>query len=114
MTTGVKHDTGTLVIELEDSLDRLRWYSPMRLFSQTTMQMWHFVGLLDGTLRYESPTFAAPWSWGTLPLGKTMPPQEEWAPGMGAALDELRREIAADGWVEVGLGGKPWEHRYRK
>ena len=86
----------------------------MRLFSQTTMQVWHFVALLDGELRYESPTFAAPYSWGNLPLGKTMTPKEEWAPGMREALEEVRGEILADGWLEVGCGAQPWEYRYCK
>jgi hypothetical protein len=104
----------TLVIELEDSLTRLPWYSPTRLFSQTSMQQWHFVGLLGGELRYESPTFAAPYSWGGLPMGRTRLPREEWAPGMEAALEELRAEISADGWTEVGCGEQPWQHRYRR
>lgn len=114
MGTGDAGSAGTLVVELDDSLNRLKWYSPMRLFSQTTMQMWHFVGRMDGKLRYESPTFAAPYSWGDLPLGKTMTPNEEWAPGMQSALEELRAELRADGWLEVGCGAQPWEYRYRK
>ena len=85
----------------------------MRLFSQT-MQVRHFVALLDGELRYESPTFAAPYSWGNTPLGKTMTPKEEWAPAMRAALEEVRGEILADGWLEVGCGAQPWEYRYCK
>jgi len=114
MESGDAGKPGTLVVELQDSLNRLKWYSPMRLFSQTTMQVWHFVALLDGELRYESPTFAAPYSWGNLPLGKTMTPKEEWAPGMHAALEEIRGEILTDEWLEVGCGAQPWEYRYRK
>ena len=114
MTTADAEDRGTLFIELQDSLNRLKWYSPMRWFSQTTMQVWHFVALQDGVLRYDSPTFAAPYSWGTLPLGRTMTPEEEWAPGMHGALEELRAEILADQWLEVGCGSQPWEYRYRK
>ena len=114
MGSGDGEKPGTLVVQLQDSLNRLKWYSPMRLFSQTTMQVWHFVALLDGELRYESPTFAAPYSWGNLPLGKTMTPKEEWAPGMRAALEEVRGEILADGWLEADCGAQPWEYRYRK
>jgi hypothetical protein len=112
--TGSAGQAGILSIELEDSLSRLRWWSPIRLFSQTAMQQWHFVGLMDGRLRYESPTFAAPYGWGVLPLGRTVLPREEWAPGMQAALDELREEIAADGWTENSCGDQPWQHRYRR
>ena len=114
MGTGDAGNPGTLVIELEDSLKRLKWYAPMRLFSQTTMQVWHFVALLDGEVRYESPTFAVPYSWGNLPLGKTMTPEEEWAPGMASALEDLRAEILAGEWQEVGCGAQPWEYKYRK
>ena len=114
MGTGDAGNPGTLVIELEDSLKRLKWYAPMRLFSQTTMQVWHFVALLDGEVRYESPTFAAPYSWGNLPLGKTITPEEEWAPGMDSALEDLRAEILAGEWQEVGCGAQPWEYKYRK
>lgn len=115
MGTGGKVDAGraeTLRIELEDASVRSRWVGVLGLLSGA-MQQWHFVGLVGDAVRYDSPTFAAPFSWGHLPLGRTMPPQEEWAPGMGQALDELRAEIAADGWVETGLGDQPWQQQYR-
>ncbi|HYN30150.1 MAG TPA: hypothetical protein VES95_09820 [Dermatophilaceae bacterium] len=101
------------MIELEDQLRRLKWYSPLR-FASMGVQQWHFVGLVDGAVRYESGTFAAPWGWGVEPLGKAIPPREEWAPGIEEALDELRTEITADGWAEVECGARPWQHTYRK
>ena len=66
-----------------------------------------------GEVRYESDTFSAPYSWGHLPLGQTMLPREEWAPGMDEALDALRAEIAADGWVTDGRGEQEWQDHYR-
>jgi hypothetical protein len=100
-----------LAIELEDAATRSVWVSMLGLLSSQTQQ-WHFVGLLAGQPRYASGTFAAPYTWGTLPLGRTMPPKEQWAPGMGEALAKLQDEILQDGWVEIGQGTQPWQHRY--
>ena len=41
-----------------------------------------------------------------------MLPREQWAPGMGQALDALRAEIAADGWVADGHGEQAWQDHY--
>ncbi|MGB8385394.1 MAG: hypothetical protein WCG47_29845 [Dermatophilaceae bacterium] len=101
-----------LVVTLEDAASRSRvaWLVGMLLMHQ----QWHFVGLVDGKMKYGSPTFAAPKSWGVLPIGKTACPQQEWAPAMGEALAQLCAEINADGWTEVGCGAQPWEHVYRR
>lgn len=106
---------GLLTVHLEDAATRSVWVSMLGLLSSQTQQ-WHFVGLLPGDVKpaYRSATFAAPYSWGNLPIGRTMPPKEAWAPGMQRALAELQREIEADGWVEVGVGEQPWEHQYRR
>ena len=34
--------------------------------------------------------------------------QEAWAPGMTRSLQDLRREIENDGWVEAGRATEPW------
>lgn len=102
----------TLTIELEDAATRSWWTSALGLLSART-QMWHFVGLVGGRPAYTSPTFAAPYTWGTLPLGSTVLPRPEWAPGMADALDELRRDVRQDGWVEAGHGAQPWQDVYR-
>lgn len=102
----------TLRIELEDAATRRAWVSTLGLLAGM-MQQWHFVGLLGGEVRYESDTFSAPYSWGHLPLGRTMLPRDEWAPGMDEALDGLRREITADGWVVAGHGEQAWQDHYR-
>ena len=101
-----------LVVTLEDAASRSRmaWLTGLRGGTQT----WHFVGLLDGQPAYDSPSFAAPYSWGILPMQTTAYPREEWAPGMTEALDQLCIEIAADGWTEVGHGQQPWEHVFRR
>ena len=78
------------------------------------LQMWHFVALLGDEVRYDSGTFSAPYSWGHLPLGRTMLPRNEWAPGMEEALEGLRAGIAADGWVADGCGDQAWQDHYRR
>lgn len=77
-------------------------------------QQWQFVGKVDDRAVFTSATFAAPYSWGGLPIGKTVSPQEEWAPGMTRALDELKREIEDHGWVEVTRGQQPWDIHYQE
>ena len=89
------------------------WVTMLGLLSSDTQQ-WHFVGMVDGKSRYSSATFAAPYSWGTIPMGKTMLPREEWAPGMAEALQELRLEITGDGWTEDSPGEQPWQHQYHR
>lgn len=103
---------GTLTIELEDAATRKAWVSTLGLLAGM-MQQWHFVALLGGDVRYESDTFSAPYSWGHLPLGRTMLPRNEWAPGMDEALEALRAQIAADGWVAEGRGEHEWQDHYR-
>lgn len=113
MSTSTEHEQdSTLTIELEDAATRKAWVSTLGLLAGM-MQQWHFVGLLGGKVRYESDTFSAPYSWGHLPLGRTMLPREEWAPGMDEALDGLRREIKAAGWIAAGHGEQAWQDHYR-
>lgn len=103
-----------LKVELEDAASRSALVGLLGSLSQATQQ-WHFVGVVDGELRYESPTFAAPYSWGHLPLGPTMRPREEWAPGMAQSFDHLVRRMLADGWQPAGRsGGQPWELAFRR
>ncbi len=104
---------GLLTVELEDAAARSLWTSVLGLLSSQTQQ-WHFVGQVGGRAAYRSPTFAAPYSWGTLPLGRTMRPRREWAPDMDRALEELRAELAADGWVKVSQGDQPWREVYQQ
>ena len=92
---------------------RSTWVTMLGLLSSDTQQ-WHFVGMVDGKSRYSSATFAAPYSWGTIPMGKTMLPREEWAPGMAEALQELQLEITGDGWTEDSPGEQPWQHQYHR
>lgn len=101
----------SLTVQLEDAATRRGWVSTLGLLAGA-MQQWHFVAILDNQVRYESDTFSAPYSWGHLPLGRTMLPREAWAPGMDQALTGLRQEIIADGWVETGHGAQPWEDHF--
>ena len=33
---------------------------------------------------------------------------------MAESLAQVQRDIAADGWVQVGQGAEPWAFRYRR
>ncbi|GAA1419758.1 hypothetical protein GCM10009640_08080 [Agrococcus citreus] len=77
-------------------------------------QQWQFVGTVDGHPAFRSPTFAAPYTWGGIPLGKTVAPREEWAPGMTEALDELALEIERAGWTELSRGERPWDITFER
>ena len=108
---GVHDEVARLTIQLE--VTRSMWVTMLGLLSSDTQQ-WQFVGIVDGQPKYKSATFAAPYSWGTIPIGKTMLPREEWAPGMAKALYELRHEITGDGWSEDGVGEQSWQHTYHR
>jgi len=99
----------TLRIDLED-VGGTSWWARLitTLASQYGSTTQRFVGRVDGERRYTGPTFVAPGTIGRLP------PEDAWAPDMAHSLAELRREIAADGWVEVGRGSEPWAYRYER
>jgi hypothetical protein len=89
----------TLQIELEDMAGTSRWASVLAtLASQSGNAYLRFVGRVDGHRHYKGATISAPRTLGTLP------PQEAWAPGMTKSLQDLRREIEHDGWVEARPG----------
>lgn len=89
-----------LTIALEDIGGTSWWASILTtLGSQYGSTQQRFVGQLDGKTRYKSATFPAARS--VTPVS----PQEDWAPGMTAALAELKRDLAGDGWVQVSEGG---------
>jgi hypothetical protein len=99
----------TLQIELEDLAGAsLLAGVTATLMSQSGNAYLRFVGRVDGHRRYKSATFPAPRTLGTLA------PEEAWAPGMTDSLEDLRREIAGDGWVEVGRGTEPWAFEYER
>ena len=100
--SSANQDTGDagmaiLQIELEDIAGTSWWAGVLAtLTSQSSNAYLRFVGRVDGHRRYQGATFPAPRTLGTLP------PQEAWAPGITKRLQELRREIEHDGWIEVG------------
>lgn len=47
-------------------------------------------------------------------LPDALPPEEEWAPDMVAALAELRHRLETEGWLQVEHGGHPWTYRYTR
>lgn len=91
-----------LTIALEDIGGTSWWASILTILgSQYGSTQQRFVGQVEGKTRYKSPTFPAARS--VTPVS----PQENWAPGMTAALAELKRDLARDGWVQVSGGEDP-------
>ena len=99
----------TLQIKLEDVGGTSWWASVITtLTSQSGNTYMRFVGSTNGDHRYKGYAFPSPRTVGTLP------PQEEWAPGMTQSLEELCRELEDDGWVQVGRGAEPWAYQYQR
>lgn len=67
-----------------------------------------FVGVVEGERRYVGRSFVSPRS------ASPVPPREEWAPGLTAALTDLREEVEASGWEYLGQGEQPWDLFYRR
>jgi hypothetical protein len=99
----------TLKIELEDAASRSWWARILyTLGSQYGRTQLRLVGKTDGGRRlYISDTFPAP-------SPGPMAPEEEWAPGMEASLADLCRQIARDGWSEVGRGQRLWDRTFTR
>ncbi|MHA7240490.1 hypothetical protein [Arthrobacter sp. TMS1-12-1] len=99
----------TLTIALED-VGATSWWARIltTLSSQYGSTQQRFVGKVNGRTRYKSSTFPAA---GAV---SPMPPQEQWAPGMTAALEELRRDLAKDGWEQISRGKDPWSLAYKR
>lgn len=93
-----------LSVELEDAASRKWWARILyTLGSQYGRTPLRFVGRTgDGRRLYVSDTFPGP------PLNAT-PPEEAWAPGMQASLQQLCEDITRDGWSETGRGLHPWD-----
>ena len=99
----------TLRVDLEEVGARHWWAALLATLSaQYGNAYMRFVGVVDGKPRYFSATFAVPRTWGSIP------PREEWAPGMTAALAELRQQIEDDGWQHLGSGDRSWQLTYQR
>lgn len=98
-----------LTVVLEDIGGTSWWASLLStLGSQYGSTQQRFVGKADGKTRYKSSAF---------PAARTVspvPPQDDWAPGMTVALEELQRDLARDGWVQVSKGNDPWALVYER
>ena len=102
-------DAVTVQIKLEDVGLTSWWARVIAILTSTPGNAYmRFVGSINGDRRYKGSTFPSPRTLGTLP------PQEEWAPGMTQSLEELCRELEDDGWVQVGRGAEPWAYRYQR
>jgi len=105
----VEDDFTTLHIVLEDVGGTSWWAGVLTtLTSQVGSRLLRFVGSVDGDRRYKGPTFAAPRA------SRSVPPQEEWAPGMADSLRQVQRDVEADGWAQVGRGTDPWSFQYQR
>ena len=106
-------ETETLEIVLEDVGDR-SWVNGVlsTLGSQSGSRFYRFVGLIRAgdpqpTACVESGSFLSPG-----PILAELPPSEQWTYGMTDELDQLRKRLAADGWVPLGRGIHPWSYSY--
>lgn len=99
----------TLTVALED-IGNTSWWARILtiLGSQYGSTRQRFVGQVGGKTRYASSTFPVPGSAGPVA------PQEQWAPGMTAALEELQRDLARDGWGQTSHGREPWSLTYKR
>lgn len=99
----------TLTVALEDVGGTSWWAGILTILaSQYGSTQRRFVGQVGGVTRYKSSTFPVPGSVGPVP------PEEEWAPGMTAALEELKGNLAKDGWRESSHGTEPWSLTYER
>ena len=99
----------TLQIELEDLAGTSWWAGALAPWRRSrATRTCDSSAASAATVGTKGATFPAPRTLGTLP------PQEAWAPGMTRSLQDLRREIEHDGWVEAGRGSEPWAFRYER
>ena len=47
-------------------------------------------------------------------FGKAIPPEEAWAPGMTACVNELEKRLISEGWRPSDHGRAPWARRYTR
>lgn len=99
----------TLTVALED-IGTTSWWARILtiLGSQYGSTQQRFVGQVNGKTQYKSSTFPVPGSVGPVA------PQEQWAPGMTAALEELQRDLIKDGWEQISHGREPWSFTYMR
>ncbi len=102
-------ETETLRLQLEEVGARHWWAALLAsLSSQSGNAYMRFVGVVDGRARYRGAAFPVPRLWGTVP------PQDQWAPGMDDSLAEIQHRIEGDGWRPVDHGAQPWEVTYQR
>ncbi|MGV8875143.1 MAG: hypothetical protein ACOH2Q_21615 [Rhodococcus sp. (in: high G+C Gram-positive bacteria)] len=104
-----EHGSSILVVRVEEVGARHWWVALLAtLASQSGNAYMRFVGVVDEKPAYFSATFPVPRMWGTIP------PQEQWAPGMTRCLDELCREIEDAGWRLHENSIDPWSLSYER
>ena len=104
----------TLEIELEDAGGGSPLASLLATIgSQFGNAYYRFVGRAHSpdprwpTYAIVGQTFPAPRAFAA-----DLPPQDQWAPGMTEALNELREELLSQGWRPVGKGAHRWSFTY--
>lgn len=101
--------TETLVVVRED-IGATAWWARILTIrgSQYGSTQQRFVGRTGGSTSYKSSAFPVPGSAGPIT------PEEQWAPGMGAALEELKQDLHRDGWEQTSQGTEPWSLTYTR
>lgn len=98
-----------LVVRVEEVGARHWWMALLAtLASQSGNAYMRFVGVVDEKSVYFSDTFPVPRIWGSIP------PQEQWAPGMTRCLHKLCREIEDAGWRLHENTIDPWSLSYER
>lgn len=99
----------TLTVMREDIGDTAWWARILTVLgSQYGSTQQRFVGRTGGKSKYKSSTFPVPGSAGPIT------PEEQWAPGMTAALEELKEDLRRDGWEESSHAAEPWSLTYTR
>lgn len=101
--------TETLTVVREEIGDTAWWVRILTILgSQYGSTQQRFVGRICGKTKYRSSTFPVPGSVGPVT------PDEQWAPGMTAALEELKQDLGRDGWEQTSQSTQPWSLTYTR
>ena len=99
----------TLQIEMEDMAGASWWAGALATLASQSGNAYMRLSAGRGLSSIQRCHLPAPRTLGTAALQR-----RRWAPGMTKSLQDLRREIENDGWVEAGRGTEPWAFKYER